>query len=85
MGNTGEDKTRGVDVKTVRGERRVDVERGDKEDYGRERRRPMDKDIGSSEVVSPRIDRKGEIDHWPDGFFDETEKSLAKLLMPVED
>jgi len=45
----------------------------------------IDNDIARSEVVSPRIDRKGEIDQWPDGFFDETEKSLAKLLMPAED
>ena len=26
------------------------------------------------------IDRYGMLDHWPDGFFDETEKSLMQLL-----
>lgn len=35
---------------------------------------------GSSSVVSPRIDRDGRIDRWPDGFFDEWDKSLEALL-----
>lgn len=35
-----------------------------------------------TEVVSPRIDRNGRIDEWPDGFFDEWEKSLITLLKP---
>jgi predicted ATPase len=35
-----------------------------------------------TEVVSPRIDRNGRIDQWPDGFFDEWEKSLITLLKP---
>ncbi|MBD2526029.1 DUF3696 domain-containing protein [Nostoc sp. FACHB-133] len=34
-------------------------------------------------VVSPHIDRDGRIDRWPDGFFDEWEKSLDALLEPV--
>ncbi|AKG21400.1 AAA family ATPase [Calothrix sp. 336/3] len=38
-----------------------------------------------TEVVSPRIDRNGRIDKWPDGFFDEWEKSLDVLLEPAED
>ena len=33
-------------------------------------------------VTSPRIDRNGRIDQWPDGFFDEWDKSLETLLMP---
>lgn len=35
---------------------------------------------GHSMVVSPRIDRDGRIDQWPDGFFDEWDKSLEALL-----
>jgi predicted ATPase len=35
---------------------------------------------GCSSVVSPRIDRDGRIDQWPDGFFDEWDKSLEALL-----
>ncbi len=30
-------------------------------------------------VVSPRIDKDGRIDRWPDGFFDEWENSLTVL------
>jgi predicted ATPase len=37
------------------------------------------------EVVSPRINRSGRIDKWPDGFFDEWDKSLEVLLEPVEE
>ncbi len=37
---------------------------------------------GQAHVTSPRIDRNGRIDQWPDGFFDEWEKSLGTLLMP---
>ncbi|MBD2206194.1 DUF3696 domain-containing protein [Calothrix sp. FACHB-1219] len=36
-----------------------------------------------TKVVSPHIDRDGRIDRWPDGFFDEWEKSLDALLEPV--
>ena len=31
-------------------------------------------------VITPNIDNKGRIDFWPDGFFDEWEKSLDALL-----
>lgn len=37
---------------------------------------------GQSLVVSPQIDRNGRIDQWPEGFFDEWDKSLEALLMP---
>jgi predicted ATPase len=37
-----------------------------------------------TEVISPRIDRNGRIDRWPDGFFDEIENSLTILLAPAE-
>jgi len=34
----------------------------------------------SSRVASPNIDADGRIDEWPEGFFDEWEKSLLRLL-----
>ena len=33
-----------------------------------------------TKVISPKIDRNGRIDRWPDGFFDEWRKSLAALI-----
>ena len=36
-----------------------------------------------TEVISPKIDRNGRIDRWPDGFFDEWDNSLEILLQPV--
>lgn len=33
-------------------------------------------------IVSPRVDPDGRLDAWPDGFFDEMEKSLEHLLSP---
>jgi len=38
------------------------------------------KEDGHSQVVSPRLLRNGRIDRWPDGFFDEWDKSLEALL-----
>jgi predicted ATPase len=35
---------------------------------------------GTAHVVSPSIDRNGRIDRWPEGFFDEWDRSLEKLL-----
>ncbi len=37
---------------------------------------------GHVEVISPQIDRDGRLDQWPDGFFDEWDKSLEALLQP---
>ncbi len=37
---------------------------------------------GRIEVISPQIDRDGRLDQWPDGFFDEWDKSLEALLQP---
>ncbi len=37
---------------------------------------------GQSHVISPRIDRNGRIDQWPNGFFDEWDKSLEALITP---
>lgn len=34
----------------------------------------------TSKVETPRIDEDGRIDEWPDGFFDEWEKSLVQLF-----
>ena len=34
----------------------------------------------SSQVISPHVDKNGRINQWPDGFFDEWEKSLEQLL-----
>mgnify|MGYP006430308867 CR=1 FL=1 len=36
-----------------------------------------------TEVVSPHMDGNGRIDNWPDGFFDEWDKSLEALLEPI--
>ena len=36
-----------------------------------------------AKVSSPKIDRNGRIDVWPDGFFDENEKALRELLRPA--
>jgi predicted ATPase len=36
-----------------------------------------------TEVISPKIDRNGRIDYWPDGFFDEWDNSLEILLEPA--
>jgi predicted ATPase len=37
----------------------------------------------SSGVSSPRMNRKGRISEWPEGFFDEWDNSLAALLQPI--
>ncbi len=38
-----------------------------------------------SEIISPRMNRRGRIDQWPDAFFDEWDNSLAALLQPIEE
>lgn len=37
---------------------------------------------GRCEVISPQIDRDGRLDRWPEGFFDEFDKSLDVLMQP---
>lgn len=37
------------------------------------------------DVISPAIDRNGRINRWPEYFFDEWDKALEELLMPMED
>lgn len=38
-----------------------------------------------SEVISPKMNRRGRIDQWPDGFFDEWDSNLEALLAPIEE
>lgn len=46
--------------------------------------RKMREGLAQNEVVSPNIDRDGRISPWPDGFFDEWDKSLEALLEPKD-
>ncbi len=32
-----------------------------------------------SPVTSPQIDKEGNLSEWPEGFFDQSEKDLARL------
>lgn len=46
---------------------------------------PAAKDaIAQTTIRSPKIDADGRIDEWPDGFFDEIEKALGNMILPVE-
>jgi predicted ATPase len=38
-----------------------------------------------SVIDSPIMDKNGRLDRWPDGFFDEWDKSLEQLLAPAEE
>lgn len=38
-----------------------------------------------SEVVSPQMNRRGKLNKWPDGFFDEWDNSLESLLAPIKE
>lgn len=42
-------------------------------------------DQSITQVISPQIDRNGRINNWPDGFFDEWDKSLDALLEPAQE
>ena len=37
---------------------------------------------GRTVVTSPEIDDDGFLPHWPDGFFDQRDDNLARLLAP---
>jgi predicted ATPase len=37
-------------------------------------------DEGQAQVVSPLIDKNGNLDRWPTGFFDQYDKDLASLI-----
>lgn len=38
--------------------------------------RNLAEERGESQIMSPGIDREGNIDHWPTGFFDQFEKDM---------
>lgn len=41
---------------------------------------PRTEEDSQSQVVSPLIDKNGNLDHWPAGFFDQYDKDLAALI-----
>jgi len=45
--------------------------------------RQIEADSNHTTVTSPQIDENGRLDRWPDGFFDQSEKALRKLLIPA--
>ena len=40
------------------------------------------RDGGRTVVTSPRVDSDGRLSSWPEGFFDQHEENLARLLAP---
>ncbi|NJP05165.1 MAG: DUF3696 domain-containing protein [Chloroflexaceae bacterium] len=44
-----------------------------------------DAQTGKHLVLTPQIDHHGRINEWPDYFFDQYERSLEALLLPVTD
>ena len=38
----------------------------------------------STSATSPKIQHDGRLSHWPEGFFDQHEDNLARLLAPVD-
>ena len=42
--------------------------------------RNIDSLVHASEIMYPNIDDEGRIDFWPDGFFDQWDRELDKLL-----
>ena len=42
----------------------------------------FDRPMGTTQVVNPKMDRNGRINHWPENFFDEWDRSLEALLEP---
>lgn len=40
------------------------------------------REAGTHRVVSPQIDADGRLDQWPEGFFDDWELALGRLLEP---
>jgi predicted ATPase len=48
--------------------------------FGRE----VDKSGIKARIFQPEIDADGRIDDWPEGFFDEFERSLEQLFVPRE-
>lgn len=42
----------------------------------------FERDCGKSVVTSPRVSPDGRLSMWPDGFFDQHEENLARLIIP---
>ena len=42
----------------------------------------FERDGARTIVTSPQVDADGRLDSWPNGFFDQHEKNLAKLIAP---
>ena len=42
----------------------------------------FDRVDGKAAITSPQLDADGRIDVWPEGFFDQREENLARLLAP---
>ena len=42
----------------------------------------FEREGGKSVVTTPEIDADGRLSHWPKGFFDQHDDSLARLLAP---
>jgi predicted ATPase len=36
-----------------------------------------------AQVVSPEIDKDGRLSQWPEGFFDQHEENLSRLIAPA--
>lgn len=45
--------------------------------------RIVESDSIRTQVITPVMDRHGRINEWPEGFFDENEKALRQLLLPL--
>ena len=44
--------------------------------------RKADGDVSRADVVKVEVDDNGRLDQWPDGFFDQWDKTLSALLWP---
>ena len=42
----------------------------------------FEREGGKTVVTSPQVDAEGRLSSWPDGFFDQHEENLARLLAP---
>ena len=42
----------------------------------------FERDGNKTVISSPQVDADGRLSHWPDGFFDQHEENLARLLAP---
>lgn len=42
----------------------------------------FERDGGRTVVSSPEVDADGRLSHWPEGFFDQHDENLARLLAP---